>query len=138
MRRKAWFGAVILSLLVFTMTAVPASADTLMPNDFKLQSFSKTIDFADYARANAASLGKPVPPENQHAYLYQVYINVSGFHLYYSGLSNFTDEQNSITAPVQNFMEHYKTAKGETVLTSSSFIMRSRALAIEAIVIQPR
>jgi hypothetical protein len=48
---------------------------------------------------------------------------VSGFQLYYSGLCNITDEQNSITAPVQNFMEHYKTAKGETALTSSSFIM---------------
>lgn len=123
MLKKAWFGAAILVLVALTMTAVPVSADTLAPNDFKLQSFNKTIDFYDFARSQAASLGKPAPPTNAHAYLYQVYINVSGFQLYYSGLSNITDEQNSITVPVQNFMEHYKTAKGETVLTSSSFIM---------------
>jgi hypothetical protein len=123
MHRKTWFGVAILLLLAITMTTVPVSADTLVPDDFKLQSFSKTIDFMDFVRANAARLGQPLPSENAHAYLYQVYINVSGFQLYYSGLSNLTDEQNSITAPVQNFMEHYKTANGETVLTSSSFIM---------------
>ncbi|MCJ7634472.1 hypothetical protein MUP77_19025, partial [Candidatus Bathyarchaeota archaeon] len=76
-----------------------------------------------YARANAASLGKISPPANDHAFLYQVYINQSGFQLFYSGLSNITDENESITIPVQSFIEHYKTPAGKDVLTSSSFIM---------------
>ncbi len=123
MHRNASFGVAIFLILLFSMSVRTAVADTLTPNDFKLQSFSKTIDFYDYARARAASLGVQAPSANQHAYMYQVYVNVSGFQLLYSGLCNITDGQNYITAPVQNFMEHYKTTKGETVLTSSSFIM---------------
>lgn len=123
MHRNASFGVAVFLILIITMSVSPVVADTLTPNDFKLQSFSKTIDFYDYARARAASLGMQAPANNSHAYMHQVYINVSGFQLFYSGLCNITDGQKYITAPVQNFMEHYKTAKGETVLTSSSFIM---------------
>ena len=123
MHRNASFGAIALLILIITISVRPVVADTLTPNDFKLQSFSKTIDFYDYARARAASLGLQAPPGNAHAYMHQVWINMSGFQLFYSGLCNITDGQNYITAPVQNFMEHYKTTKGETVLTSSSFIM---------------
>jgi hypothetical protein len=63
MRRNALFGAAILLLLTLTMTARPVSADTLVPNDFKLQSFSKTIDFYDFARSQAASLGSQRHPQ---------------------------------------------------------------------------
>jgi hypothetical protein len=113
----------ILLLLCLTAAVKPVSAETLSPGDFKLQSFSKTIDFFDYARAHASALNKTAPDLDKHAYLYQVYINQSGFQLFYSGLSNITDEQNALTVPVQSFMEHYKTPQGKDVLTSSSFIM---------------
>jgi hypothetical protein len=117
--------AVILSLIFATTLAMkPTSAvGTLTPSDFKLQSFSKTVDFFDFARAYAASQGKPVPPANWHAYLYQNYINVSGFQLYYSGLVNITAGQGALTIPVQSFLEHFKTPAGKDALTSSSFIM---------------
>lgn len=125
MQRKAILGTTLLIIFALTVTMKPASAvDTLTPADFKLQSFSKALDFFDFARAYAASAGKPVPPANWHAYLYQTYINKSGFQLYYSGLINITgDDENALTIPVQSFIEHYKTPKGKDVLTSSSFIM---------------
>jgi len=108
-----------------TLAMKPASAvDTLSPNDFKLQSFSKTLDFFDFVRSYAASHGMTPPNASLHAYLYQTYINVSGFQLYYSGLINMTAGQGAwLTIPVQSFLEHYKTPAGKDVLTSSSFIM---------------
>jgi len=113
----------LLLTLSATLTVKPAIADTLTPNDFKLKSFSKTIDFFDFARAYAAAAGKPVPPANWHAYLYQTYVNMSGFQLYYSGLINITAETGALSIPVQSFIEHYRTPNGNDVLTSSSFIM---------------
>jgi len=117
------FFSVISLILVLTMSRFVYASDVLSPDDFKLQSFSKTVDFFDFARSYAASAGKPIPPANWHAYLYQNYINVSGFQLYYSGLINITAGQGALTVPVQSFMEHYKTPNGKNVLTSSSFIM---------------
>jgi len=124
MRRKTLYGAILVLTFALTIGMKPASAvDTLSPNDFKLQSFSKTVDFFDFARSHAASLGKTLPPANWHAYLYQTYVNVSGFQLFFSGLINITAGQGALTIPVQSFLEHYKTPKGRDVLTSSSFIM---------------
>ncbi len=124
MQRKILYGAILVLTFALTMAIKPSSAvDTLTANDFKLQSFSKTVDFFDFARAYAASQGKPVPPANWHAYLYQTYINRSGFQLYYSGLINITAGAGALTIPVQSFLEHYKTPNGKDVLTSSSFIM---------------
>jgi len=101
----------------------PVSAATLSPNDFKLQSFSKTVDFFDYVRSYAGSHGMTPPNASWHANLYQTYINVSGFQLFYSGLINITAGRGVLTIPVQNFLEHFKTPNGKDVLTSSSFIM---------------
>jgi len=124
MERKTLFGAILILLFALTVWMKPSSAvDTLTPDDFKLKSFSKTVDFFNFARSWAASLGKPVPPANWHAYLYQNYINISGFQLFYSGLINITAGQGALTIPVQSFLEHYKTPGGKDVLTSSSFIM---------------
>jgi len=123
MRRKTLYGAILVLTFALTINVKPASADTLSPNDFKLQSFSKTVDFFDYVRAYAASHGMTPPNASLHAYLYQTYINVSGFTLFYSGLSNITAGQGALTIPVQSFLEHYKTPNGKDVLTSSSFIM---------------
>jgi hypothetical protein len=111
-------------MFALTILIKPSAAvDTLTPNDFKLQNFSKTVDFFDFARTYAAASGKPIPPSNWHAYLYQNYINTSGFQLFYSGLINITAGQGALTIPVQSFLEHYKTPNGKDVLTSSSFIM---------------
>jgi hypothetical protein len=124
MRREKIYGAFLFLIFALTLLIKPGAAvDTLTPNDFKLQSFSKTVDFFDFARAYAAASGKPIPPSNWHAYLYQNYINTSGFQLFYSGLSNITAGQGALTIPVQSFLEHYKTPNGKDVLTSSSFIM---------------
>lgn len=123
MQRKTLYGAMLLLTFALTLGIRPSSAATLSASDFKLQSFSKTVDFFDYARNYAASQGKPVPPGNWHAYLYQNYINVSGFQLFYSGLVNITAGEGALTIPVQSFLEHYETPAGKNVLTSSSFIM---------------
>lgn len=116
-------GAFLILLLTLTVTTAPATAATLSSNDFKLQSFSKITDFYDYARAQAAALNKTPPDPDKHAYLYQVYINQSGFQLFYSGLDNITNGNKTVTAPVQSFIEHYKTPEGKDVIVSSSFIM---------------
>jgi len=124
MRRKTLCGAILVLTFALTIGMKTASAiDTLSPNDFKLQSFSKTVDFFDFVRAYAASHGMTPPNESLHAYLYQNYINVSGFQLFYSGLINITAGHGALTIPVQSFLEHYKTPNGKDVLTSSSFIM---------------
>jgi len=124
MKRKILLATVLVLIFASTLTMMPASAvDTLSPDDFKLQSFSKTIDFFDFARSYAASHGMTPPNASLHAYLYQTYINVSGFQLYYSGLINITAGLGAVTIPVQSFIEHYKTPAGKDVLTSSSFIM---------------
>jgi hypothetical protein len=124
MQRKILSGIFLLMIFSVATLIKPSSAvDTLTPADFKLQSFSKIVDFFDFAREYAAASGKPVPPENWHAYLYQNYINDSGFQLFYSGLINITADQGALTIPVQSFLEHYKTPSGKDVLMSSSFIM---------------
>jgi len=123
MQKKILAGIMLLLTLSAVLTMHSTAADTLTADDFKLKSFSKTVDFFDFARRYAAAAGKPVPLGNWHAYLYQTYINVSGFQLYYSGLVNITAETGALTIPVQSFIEHYKTPNGKDVLTSSSFIM---------------
>jgi len=124
MKRKMLLATVLLLIFATTLAMKPTSAvDTLSPDDFKLQSFSKTVDFFNFARLYAASHNKTPPPEDWHAYLYQTYINVSGFQLFYSGLINLTAGEGTLTIPVQSFLEHYKTPNNKDVLTSSSFIM---------------
>jgi len=123
MQKKILYGILLALTLSATSIAKPAEADTLTSNDFKLKSFSRTIDFFDFARSIAVAAGKPPILGNWHAYLYQTYINTSGFQLYYSGLVNITAGTGALTIPVQSFIEHYKTPNGNDVLTSSSFIM---------------
>jgi len=124
MKGKMLLVTVLSLILTATLAMKPTSAvDTLSSNDFKLESFSKTVDFFDFARSYALSQGKIPPPANWHAYLYVTYINVREFQLYYSGLINITAGQGALTIPVQSFFEHYKTPAGKKVLASSSFIM---------------
>jgi hypothetical protein len=122
MEKKMLLG--VLLLAIFSMATIYPinAAETLSPEDFKKESWDKTIDFFDYARSYAADHGKEPPHENWHANLYIVYINVSGFQLLYAGLINITTDGATLTIPVQNFLEHYKTKNGKHVLASSSFI----------------
>ena len=125
MQRRILYATILVLTFALTMTIKPSTAGaTLTANDFKLQSFSKTVDFFDYVRANAAAHGMtPLVNASWHAYLYNTYINVSGFQLFYNGLINITAGAGALTIPVQNFLEHYKTPNGKDVLISSSFIM---------------
>jgi len=124
MQREKMYGVALFLVFTLALLVTPSSAaETLTPNDFKLQSFSKTVDFFDFARSYAASHNKTPPPANWHANLYLAYVNVSGFQLFFSGLINITAGEGALTIPVQSFLEHYKTPAGKDVLTSSSFIM---------------
>jgi hypothetical protein len=125
MKKRMLLATSLTLILTLTLAMKPASAvDTLTPNDFKSESFSKTLDFFNFCRTYASTHNKTRPPDNWHAYLYQNYINSSGFQLYYSGLINITaGAGGALAIPVQSFIEHYKTPNGKDVLTSSSFIM---------------
>ncbi|MGD8505551.1 MAG: hypothetical protein PVF15_02675 [Candidatus Bathyarchaeota archaeon] len=122
MQKRMLLGIMLLAIFGMTSVSPTTAADTLSPGDFEQESWSKTIDFFDYARIHAAVHGKTPPPANWHANLYMVYINVSGFQLLYAGLVNITTGNATLTIPVQNFLEHYKTQQGKDVLMSSSFI----------------
>ena len=125
-RKKPLSEFVTLTLIVMlTLNTLPVSAvDTLEPSDFKLKSWSKTIDFLDYVRAYAAQHGKKPPSDDSHAYLHLTYVNVSGMQMVYAGLANITLNQTSLTIPIQTFMMHYKSKDGlNDVVTASSFIM---------------
>lgn len=122
MQKKMLFALGFLSIFAMT-TILPAhAANTLNPGDFKQESWSKNIDFFDYARIYASTHDMTPPPDNWHAHLHMVYINVSGFQLLYAGLANMTTGNATLTIPLQNFLEHYKTQKGKDVLMSSSFV----------------
>ena len=115
--------AVIVILMLINVLPVYA-ADTLVPSDFQLESWSKNIDFFDYVRVYAAIHGKTPPSENEHAYLNLVYVNSSGLQVLSAGLFNITDEENTITIPIQTTMMHYKSRDGlKDVVTASSFVM---------------
>jgi hypothetical protein len=107
----------------FTLPIV--NADTLLKEDFLQESFSKTIDFMDYARAYATINGLEPPTTSQHAYLYMNYINTSGLHLFYAGLDNITNEgPTAFRIPMQSFIMHYKTEnRTRDVLLASTFLM---------------
>ena len=112
--------------LVSAGLALPiARADTLVKEDFLQESFSKTVDFMDYARAYATLNGLETPATSQHAYLYMNYINTSGLHLFYAGLDNITNQgPTAFRIPMQSFIMHYKTEnRTRDVLLASTFLM---------------
>src|SRR5438445_8791941 len=111
--------------LVMALALVPktTNAATVTSTDFQTQSFSKVVDWYDYARLYAAANGFTPPNSTEHAYIYANYINVGGFQLFSAGLVNVThNDVNFVTIPLQTFFEHYKTPSGKDVITASSFI----------------
>ena len=120
--------AVLLIFAILTsVTTISVRADTLVKEDFQLESFSKTVDYFDYVRAYALINGIPTPSgfQDDHAYLYMNYINTSGLQLFYAGLDNITNGgQGAFRIPMQSFIMHYKTNnRSRDVLLSSTFLM---------------
>ena len=108
--------------------AIPSIAtDTLVATDFQLESFVKTIDFCDYARAYATLHGIPTPEgfSNWHAYMYTAYVNTKGLHMLYTGLSNVSfGGVATLTVPMQSVLIHYKTNnQSRDVIMAQTFLM---------------
>jgi len=119
------FAALLTSIALVSIISPIVNADTLVKEDFLLESFSKTVDFMDYARAYATLNGLQAPPSSHHTYLYMNYINTSGLQLFYAGLDNVTfGGPESFRIPMQSFIMHYKTNnRTRDVLLASTFLM---------------
>ena len=103
----------------------PASADDLLKTDFQKESFAKTVDYFDYARALALLHGMPKPANSWHAYVYMTYVNKMGLQMLYAGLQNISwTDQAYLTIPMQTLLLHYKTENNSRdVIVASSFLM---------------
>ncbi|MGB9714751.1 MAG: hypothetical protein ACPLZC_07245 [Candidatus Bathyarchaeales archaeon] len=127
MKTKTLLATLLISIFLLNAASPSLAVDTLVASDFKLESWAKTVDYFDYARAYATLHGIETPPgfQNWHAYLYMTYVNTSGLHLLYAGLCNITFGGGAyLTIPMQTFMMHYKTAnRSRDVLTASTFLM---------------
>lgn len=125
MKARNFARIIALSIALASILTPICTADTLLAADFKLESWAKTVDFYDYARAYATLHGMIPPPNNHHAYLYMTYVNTRGLQVLYAGLSNITFGGNAyFTIPMQTFMMHYKTNnRTRDVLMASTFLM---------------
>jgi hypothetical protein len=125
MKNKQLFAVLLVATSLVGIMLPLVKADTLLKEDFLLESFSKTVDFMDYARAYANFTGLQPPPINYHAFLYMNYINTSGLQLFYAGLDNITyGGPTTFRIPMQSFIMHYKTNNStRDVLLASTFLM---------------
>ena len=127
MKAKNLLAMLLVSVFLLNAVSPSLAVDTLLASDFMLESWAKTVDFFDYARAYATLHGIETPSgfQNWHAYLYMTYINTSGLHLLYAGLCNITFGGGAyLTIPMQTFMMHYKTEnRSRDVLMASTFLM---------------
>jgi len=116
---------VLVVCLLTTLSVIPASADDLLKTDFQEESFAKTIDFFDYARALALLHGLPQVPNYWHANVYMTYVNKMGLKMLYAGLRNISlADQAYLTIPMQTLLLHYKTENNSRdALVASSFLM---------------
>jgi len=125
LKLKNLLGVLLVACLSTTLVAAPASAENLLKTDFQGESFAKTVDYFDYARAWALLNGLPRPQHYWHAYTYVTYVNKSGLQMLYAGLCNISlDNQVFLTIPMQSLLLHYKTeTNGRDALVASSFLM---------------
>lgn len=117
---------ILLTSIALISILSPAFAiDTLSPSDFKQESWTKTIDFMNYARQYAENNGLTPPPSYYHAYLYMTYINTRGLQVLYAGLDNITfGGLLTFRIPMQSFIMHYKTNnKTRDVILANTFLM---------------
>jgi hypothetical protein len=118
-------------LLIASLAVIPAftsaATNTLIKSDFMQESFQKTVDFFDYARAYATLQGISTPDnfDDWHANMYMTYVNTSGIQLLYTGLENITiDGSDYLRIPAQSTLMHYKAnGTSEDVLAASTFLM---------------
>ena len=116
--------AVFVTCLLLAPTLTLVFADTLTPEDFRETSWSKTIDFFDYARDHASAHHMTPPSSDLHAYTQLTYINVGALQLLSWGLSNITTNETILTIPTQTTLMHFKTQnESRDVVTASSFVM---------------
>jgi len=124
---KSLLGMLLVCGILANVMLPGLAADTLVANDFKQESFAKTVDYFDYARAHATLHGIDTPQgfDNYHAYLYMTYVNTKGLQLFYAGLENVTfGGQAYFRIPMQSFIMHYKTDnRTRDVLLGSTFLM---------------
>ena len=116
---------ILVACLLTTLAVTSVSADDLLRTDFQKESFAKTVDYFDYARALALLHGLPQIPNYWHAYVYMTYVNKMGLKMLYAGLCNISlVNQVSITIPMQTFLIHYKTENNSRdALVASSFLL---------------
>jgi len=107
------------------LSMTPASADDLLKTDFQEESFAKTVDYFEYARAWALLKGLPKPQNHWHANVYMTYVNKMGLQMLYAGLRNISlANQVYLTIPMQTILLHYKTDNNSRdALVASSFLM---------------
>jgi len=125
LKSKILLGILLAACLSATLVMVPLSADDLLKTDFQKESFAKTVDYFEYARALALLHGLPRVPNYWHANVYMTYVNQMGLKMLYAGLRNVSlADKVFITVPMQTLLMHYKTENNnEDALVASSFLM---------------
>ena len=126
MKAKITLGTLLTSIIIISLMAPLAKADTLVKTDFEQESFAKTVDYMDYVRAYATLTGTPQDDiAKWHANMYMTYVNNSGLQLLYAGLEDITtDETGYLRIPMQSFIMHYKTNENNRdVILASTFLM---------------
>src|SRR6266566_3744229 len=106
--------------LMMVLAFVPKTtiAATVTSTDFQTQSFSKVVDWYDYARLYAAANGFTPPNSTEHAYIYANYVNVGGFQLFSAGLVNVTHDNVNFAALTGHKMPSPVSTAQITPLTS--------------------
>jgi hypothetical protein len=125
-RRNTILSLFTISLVLFSLTSSVFGSDLLVQEDFKEQSWSKTVDYLDYVDLYAVTHGMLRPPRGAEANIFMTYVNYSGVQMLYAGLSNITMGYGelSVTLPIQTFMTHYKSEDQKTdTVSASSYIM---------------
>jgi hypothetical protein len=126
MKAKIALGTLLTSIIIISLMAPLAKADTLVKTDFEQESFAKTVDYMDYVRAYATLTGiQQDDIAKWHANMYMTYVNNSGLQLLYAGLEDITtDETSYLRIPMQSFIMHYKTNENNRdVILASTFLM---------------
>ncbi len=125
MKNRVFHVIILVACLLTTLSMTPTSADELLRTDFQKESFAKTVDYFEYARALATLHGLPKPQNHWHAYVYMAYVNKMGLQMVYAGLRNISlANQVYLTIPMQTMLLRYKTAtNSRDALVTSSFLM---------------
>jgi hypothetical protein len=126
MDKKNLVGMLFIFVVLAGLTLPVLALDTLVASDFTQESWTKTVDYYDYARAYALLHGIQTPPgfENWHAYMYMTYVNTRGLQVLYSGLINVSfGGSDTFSIPTQTVMMHFKTENHtRDVVMASNFL----------------